>query len=258
MISLFPYLAIGSIVLLAVASWLSLFNHSLRMINTLFSIFLIAWVIWITFLWIEIERAPLRTLGETRLWYAFLVPLISWVLYNRNRWHWIVGYGFLLSTVFLLINLLHPENFSRELMPALQSYWFAPHVIVYIFSYALLGMATLIAIHYLWIKKEKVWEDFASESKKLVYTAYAFLTMGLLFGALWAKEAWGHYWTWDPKEVWALATWLIYMIYIHYLFSSPKQHKRQALLLVVAFVVLLLCWFGVNYLPIAKYSVHTY
>ena len=50
----------------------------------------------------------------------------------------------------------------------------------------------------------------------LVYVGMAFLTIGMLFGALWAKEAWGHYWNWDPKETWAAATWLGYLIYIHY------------------------------------------
>ena len=92
----------------------------------------------------------------------------------------------------------------------------------------------------------------------LVYIGFAFLTLGLLFGALWAKEAWGHYWTWDPKEVWAFLTWMGYLIYIHYRHFHPQKTKQALGILALAFIVLLVCWFGVNYLPVANTSVHTY
>jgi len=92
----------------------------------------------------------------------------------------------------------------------------------------------------------------------LVYLGFAFLSLGLLFGALWAKEAWGHYWTWDPKETWALITWLGYLIYIHRRYHLPKVFKSSLWILALAFVILLVCWFGVNYLPSAQFSVHTY
>lgn len=61
----------------------------------------------------------------------------------------------------------------------------------------------------------------------LVYIGTAFLTLGLLFGALWAKEAWGHYWTWDPKETWAFLTWIGYILYIHYRFYHPREEKKS-------------------------------
>ena len=130
-------------------------------------------------------------------------------------------------------------------MPALQSPWFAPHVFVYIFAYALLGVAVVIA----WWKL----------SDDLVYVSLSFLTIGMLFGALWAKEAWGHYWSWDPKETWAAITWLAYLVYIHYR-QLPRHHKRLALwMLIVSFVLLQMCWWGINYLPSAQgSSVHTY
>lgn len=90
-------------------------------------------------------------------------------------------------------------------MPALQSPWFAPHVIVYMFSYAMLGAAALIAIYLLIRARRKgIDEGMMSLCDNLVYVGMAFLTIGMLFGALWAKEAWGHYWNWDPKETWRL------------------------------------------------------
>ena len=134
---------------------------------------------------------------------------------------------------------------TKTLVPALQSPWFAPHVFVYIFAYALLGVAVIIA-----------WWKLADD---LVYVSLAFLTIGMLFGALWAKEAWGHYWSWDPKETWAAITWLAYLVYVHYR-QLPHHHKRMALwMLIGSFVLLQMCWWGINYLPSAQgSSVHTY
>ena len=134
---------------------------------------------------------------------------------------------------------------TKTLVPALQSPWFAPHVFVYIFAYTLLGVAVVIA-----------WWKLADD---LVYVSLAFLTIGMLFGALWAKEAWGHYWSWDPKETWAAITWLAYLIYIHYR-QLPRHRNRLALwMLIISFVLLQMCWWGINYLPSAQgSSVHTY
>ena len=93
----------------------------------------------------------------------------------------------------------------------------------------------------------------------MVYVGLAFMTIGMLIGALWAKEAWGHYWSWDPKETWAAITWFSYLIYIHYR-QLPQQKPRLALgLLILSFILLQMCWWGINYLPAAQgTSVHTY
>ena len=145
-------------------------------------------------------------------------------------------------------------------MAALQSPWFAPHVIVYMFSYAMLGAAALIAIYLLIrARKKGIDEGMMSLCDNLVYVGMAFLTIGMLFGALWAKEAWGHYWNWDPKETWAAATWLGYLIYIHYRLRHHLRYSAALGLLVFSFLLLQVCWIGVNYLPSARgYSVHTY
>ncbi|PIY34486.1 MAG: cytochrome C assembly protein, partial [Bacteroidetes bacterium CG_4_10_14_3_um_filter_42_6] len=74
----------------------------------------------------------------------------------------------------------------------------------------------------------------------------------------WAKEAWGHYWTWDPKETWAFLTWIVYLVYIHIRYQHDQKELWALWLLGLAFVVLLVCWFGVNYLPSAANSVHVY
>jgi len=261
MIDYFKYLAFPEILLLVISSILVLWDKKLsvkRTIYWLLSIYSLLFFSFIILLWINIGRAPLRTLGETRLWYSFFIPFLTLVLYIRGKWRWIVPYGSMMAIVFLIINLMKPENFSKELMPALQSIWFAPHVIVYIFSYAIFGMVTLISIHQLFFVKEKKWEEWSLSSDSLIYTGFAFLTLGLLFGAIWAKQAWGHYWTWDPKEVWALITWMIYLLYMHYRLAYRPAYSSAAKILILAFILLLICWFGINYMPIASQSVHTY
>jgi len=215
--------------------------------------------LFITMLWINLGRPPLRTLGETRLWYSFFLPIIGLITYIRWKYKWFLSYSIALAIVFLIINYVNPETHDKTLMPALQSPWFVPHVIVYIFAYALLAASSLIAVKGLY---QYYYRDFDKNvidlADNLVYVGFAFLTFGLLFGALWAKEAWGHYWTWDPKETWAFLTWMGYLIYMHYRYYHPSKIKMPLWTLGLAFIILLIAWFGVNYLPSAANSVHVY
>ena len=140
------------------------------------------------------------------------------------------------------------------MMPALQSPWFAPHVIIYMFAYALMGAAVLMALWQLCRKQDQM-----AAIDNLTRVGLAFITVGMLFGALWAKEAWGTYWSWDPKETWAAATWLWYLIYVHLRLSRPAAVRPALLWQVICFLCLQMCWWGINYLPSAQgVSVHTY
>ena len=208
----------------------------------------------IALLWLELGRPPLRTMGETRLWYSFFALFAGLFTYLRWRYRWILSCSTVLATVFKLINILRPEIHDQTLMPALQSPWFIPHVTVYMFSYSFLGCAFLLALVGLFTTKNNV----MSAADTLVYIGMAFLTFGMLSGALWAKEAWGHYWNWDPKETWALITWLSYMLYIHLRLMGRCSRKTLCLLLIFSFLCLQMCWWGVNYLPTAADSVHIY
>ena len=91
----------------------------------------------------------------------------------------------------------------------------------------------------------------------LVYAGFGFLMLGMLMGAVWAKEAWGHYWTWDPKETWAFVTGAAYLVYIHMRIQGIYP-KFTLWMLPVAFVLLMVTWVGVNYLPAAQGSIHVY
>lgn len=261
--------------------------------------------------WISLGRPPLRTMGETRLWFSLFLSLIGLVVYLRWRYRWVLPFGCLMAVMFASINIFKPEIHTEELVPALRSPWFVPHVIVYMFSYAVMGIATILALRILWLTRRSAagsapalgsttpaTVDAAASPLSpslqgdlrlcdtLVRMGWGFITMGIVMGALWAKQAWGDYWTWDPKETWAAATWLSYLLYMHLRQGSAlssvtsagsvtiarqnspaievASHSNKALhrtlfLLIFSFLLLQMCWWGVNYLPSAQgFSLHTY
>lgn len=261
--------------------------------------------------WISLGRPPLRTMGETRLWFSLFLSLIGLVVYLRWRYRWVLPFGCLMAVMFAGINIFKPEIHTEELMPALRSPWFVPHVIVYMFAYAVMGIATILALRILWLTRRSAAGSAPAPGSTtpaavdaaasplppslqgdlrlcdtLVRMGWGFITMGIVMGALWAKQAWGDYWTWDPKETWAAATWLSYLLYMHLRHGSAlssvtsagseaiarqnspaievASHSNKALhrtlfLLIFSFLLLQMCWWGVNYLPSAQgFSLHTY
>ncbi|PIE88330.1 MAG: cytochrome C assembly protein [Bacteroidetes bacterium] len=256
----FVYFAIPAIVLWAVGAW-GAYHPNRRRVALLFTVLgTLVFASFIVGFWYFLERPPLRTMGETRLWYSFFLPIAGLITYVRWRYPWILSFSTILATVFIIINIAKPEIHNKTLMPALQSLWFAPHVIVYMFSYAMLGAGTLVSV-YFWLfqKTKNIDHKIMDLVDNFVYVGTSFLTIGMLFGALWAKEAWGHYWSWDPKETWAAATWMGYLIYIHYRRNQPSRYRNALIIAVFSFLLLQITWFGVNYLPSAQgASVHTY
>ena len=211
-------------------------------------------------MWLTLERPPMRTMGETRLWYSFFLSVAGILVYTRWRYRWILSFSTMMSVVFICINLFKPEIHSKSLMPALQSVWFVPHVIVYMFSYALLGAVAIFAL-YLWLRssRREPTEEEMAMCDNLVRVGWSFLTLGMIMGALWAKEAWGDYWTWDPKETWAAATWLSYLLYLHLRPILRKDYNVAFAVILFSFLLLQMCWYGINYLRAAQgTSVHTY
>ncbi|MDR1708440.1 MAG: cytochrome c biogenesis protein CcsA [Candidatus Accumulibacter sp.] len=206
--------------------------------------------------WHSLSRPPLRTMGETRLWYALFMALAGHFIYRRWRYSWLLLLSAVVATVFTAVNLLKPEIHSIALMPALQSSFFIPHVIIYILAYALFGMATLTACAL--IRRRAQGRDdpgLLALTDDLVHIGFGFLVVGLLLGAVWAKQAWGHYWSWDPKETLAFVTGAAYLIYIH----LRHQHRGETAViwtLPAAFALLLLGWFGASLFPGS--SLHLY
>ena len=249
----FIYFAVSAILFSVSASLLSLAGRRKAAVAMAMSAAGVL-AVFICGLWIEFERPVLRTTGETRLWYSFFAILAGLFTYIRWKYKWILSFSTVLSTVFILLNVLKPEIHDQTLMPALQSPWFIPHVTVYMFSYSLLGCAFLIGLVRIFRKSDELF----NAADTLVYIGTAFLTFGMLSGAIWAKEAWGHFWSWDPKETWALVTWLVYLLYIHLRLYRKGSAGLYCFLLIFAFACLQMCWWGINYLPSAQDSIHVY
>lgn len=257
---IFPWVAATSITLTLTGAVVALCNKQRSRIAMLCAIMGIAiYALFIVALWIGLERPPMRTMGETRLWYSMFMLVAGLFTYLRWHYRWILPFTTLMATVFMTINILRPEIHDQTLMPALQSPWFVPHVSVYMFSYAILGCATLLAIGALATRNDNLNRAIV----QLLYIGTACVTLGMLSGALWAKEAWGAYWSWDPKEAWAAVTWGLYLVAIHLaLRPSTLLNKASRVayytIIIVAFLSLQMCWWGVNYLPSAAASEHTY
>jgi cytochrome c-type biogenesis protein CcsB len=83
-------------------------------------------------------------------------------------------------------------------------------------------------------------------SYRIIGIGFPFLTIGILSGAVWANEAWGSYWSWDPKETWALLTWLVFAIYLHTRLTKGWEGKKPALIASLGFVTVWICFLGVN------------
>ena len=134
-------------------------------------------------------------------------------------------------------------------IPALKSYWLVLHVTFSFIGEAFFVVSFVAAIVLLCVASE----DRRAEMDRLVATAigigYPVFTAGaLIFGAIWAQTAWGAWWSWDPKETWALITWLIYTAYLHTRLVKSLRGRASAVLAIVGFVATVFTFFGVNFL----------
>jgi cytochrome c-type biogenesis protein CcsB len=97
-------------------------------------------------------------------------------------------------------------------------------------------------------KKLSLLESLDNLSYRIIGLGFPLLTIGIIAGAVWANEAWGSYWSWDPKETWALITWLVFAAYLHTRITKSWQGKGPAILASIGFIVVWVCYLGVNFL----------
>jgi cytochrome c-type biogenesis protein CcsB len=185
-------------------------------------------------------------------------------------------------SAWMICSALQADSTIKELPPALQSNWLVTHVICYFLSYSALSMSFSAAIVYLlhrafFSKKQKEVVAVSSEGQKkkdysfdkLAYIAvsigFPFLTIGLITGSIWAKGAWGTYWGWDPKEIWSLISWLVYLTYMHLPLMLPKTSIKKSfrpillsIILLIAFPIVLFTFMGLHKLPTSADSDHIY
>lgn len=172
------------------------------------------------------------------------------------------------------------------LIPALRSNWLMMHVSVMLLSYATLLSGSLLSISFLflsWIQsvnstsnselalqnsnkqlntilsffqiskktmffKFEDLDNLDNLSYRLIGIGFSFLTIGILSGAVWANEAWGSYWSWDPKETWALIAWIAFAVYLHSRLVEGWRGEKPALIASLGFLILWICYLGVNLL----------
>jgi ABC-type transport system involved in cytochrome c biogenesis permease subunit len=158
--------------------------------------------------------------------------------------------GTVVAAVFMALasSPIAPDTVKPPI-PALQSYWLVLHVAFAFIGEAFFAVSFVASILYL-AAKEDARRD---RLDRLIYTTitvgYPIFTAGaLVFGAVWAEHAWGRYWSWDPKETWALITWLTYTVYLHVRFILKKRRKLAAVISIAGFAFTLFTFFGVNYL----------
>ena len=194
----------------------------------------------------------------------------------------------LLITGFANLTLSPEMQKASPLVPALQSNWLMMHVSMMMLSYATLIMGSLLCILFLVISKYqdvdlqivdesslplyhvmldyyeaklfapsdeiselgklKLLQSLDNWSYRIIGLGFPFLTIGIIAGGVWANEAWGSYWSWDPKETWALVTWIVFATYLHSRITKGWEGKKTAILGGLGFFVIWVCYLGVNFL----------
>lgn len=230
----------------------------------------LAFAVLFVFLWvkyIEVDYPPFQTLYES-LVFLVLTTILIYALFEI--FYRIAALG-LLTHLFALGMLfyayLEKDQIAGRLPAALQSGWFVPHVVVYFLGYAALFLAAALAVIYLLrperrvslatSKGERVF-SFYKLMHLVVILGYIFITVGMVIGALWAKEAWGDYWAWDPKENWSLVTFLIYTMYFHIKRNILWSKRKKAAIVVAGFAAVMFTYLGMSFLPTAQQSEHVY
>lgn len=179
----------------------------------------------------------------------------------------------LFTNAFASFTLPKEMQEASPLVPALQSNWLMMHVTVMILSYAALILGSLLSIGFLVITagkngnlnvnlepstqsamqinyngsyRQNLAKTLDNLSYRVLGIGFPLLTIGILSGAVWANEAWGSYWSWDPKETWALLTWLVFAIYLHTRLTKGWEGRKPALIASLGFITVWICFLGVN------------
>lgn len=198
------------------------------------------------------HRLPLSNGHETLLCIAWMAQ--TFALTMRRKWNIVLQLGLLASGFALLTASLSDKDPQiTPLMPVLNSPLLSIHVSLMMIAYTLLFFVTLssfIALLSYWVSKDKRrLEHHQTLNTVILYPAIFCLTIGIFLGAIWANVSWGSYWSWDPKETWALISLLVYSFNFHTR-SLPLFQKTiiHHLYQIIAFLFILITYFGVNYL----------
>jgi cytochrome c-type biogenesis protein CcsB len=220
--------------------------------------------------WVEshqmgIGRAPLTNLYESLIFFALTIAVLYLFVEFKHKIRVIGAVAALISFLSMAYAALKLNNAIQPLIPALQSNWLIAHVMACFIGYAAFTIAFGISIMFLLkstggapssavMGRIPAFDILDDLTHQMVTFGFLFLSIGIITGAVWADQAWGRYWGWDPKETWSLVTWLIYATLLHARLMRGWKGKKIAILSFVGFLAMLFTYFGVNLLP----GLHSY
>ena len=223
----------------------------------IFTLSLLALTACLALRWTITGHVPMANGYETMLilaWFIMLIAAAARLMLPRSVGTMLLSFGFLLSGFFLLVShISQMDPQISHIMPVLQSPLLTIHVSVIMMSFALLSLTFIcglvgVVVDLMPKARQQAPARLMLLSQLFLYPALTTLGIGIFVGAIWANVSWGTYWSWDPKEVWALITFMIYAVAVHHR-SLPwlRQPKAYHTFCILAFLSILMTYFGVNY-----------
>jgi cytochrome c-type biogenesis protein CcsB len=219
--------------------------------------------------WRDAGRPPFSNMYESLILFAWSIAFIYLILESIFK----IRVAGVLAAILTVVSIAAASFFDSSieaLMPALQSNWLAYHVLTCFVGYAAFAVSAATSVLYLILKltgkAAKMQEEhdttgaggeilraMQSFNYEAVRFGFLFLGVGIITGAVWANEAWGTYWSWDPKETWSLITWIIYAIMIHFKYVSGRfgvkdMNTFNAVCSIIGFFAVIFTYFGVNFI----------
>ena len=205
----------------------------------------------------DVGHVPVSNLYEVFVLFAIITALIYLFYEGRYRTRALGGFVLLVisSAVAFLLWYAFERNAAeiQPLVPALQSYWMKIHVPANFIGYGAFALAAMVGVAYLLTERFAFFRERLPAQEmlddvmyKAISLGFAFFTVATILGALWAAEAWGGYWSWDPKETWALIVWLNYAAWLHMRLTRGWRGVPMAWWSVIGLFVTLFAFVGVN------------
>jgi ABC-type transport system involved in cytochrome c biogenesis permease subunit len=190
---------------------------------------------------------------ESLLFYTAVVCAVcsAYRFQKKVRFLPLVQFGATISALVLLSLASSPLIPDEALppIPALRSYWLVAHVALTFIGESFFIVSFVSSIAFLSTRDSGKRKEYDRVSYTSVALGFPVFTAGaLIFGAIWAEQAWGSWWSWDPKETWALVTWLVYSLYLHLRLVRKRKDSLASIVAIAGFLCTLFTFFGVNYL----------
>lgn len=201
----------------------------------------------------KISFVALTSTYESLLFYSgFIMALeIGYRYQKKIPFSRIIEFGATVSALVMAAIASSPLLPKDALppIPALKSLWLVAHVALSFIGEAFFVISFAASLAFLFAKDDAKRLDYDRITYTSIAVGYPIFTAGaLIFGAIWAEQAWGRWWSWDPKETWALITWLVYTLYLHVRLVMKKKDATASWISVIGFLCTVFTFFGVNYL----------